>query len=258
MGKISGADRGRGPRRENAGQVIYGVNPLREALESGGVEKIVCAEGRRGSTLEQILTLARDKGVPVSPAGREYLDKLAGCSFHQGVVGLCRAYDYSSLEDIMANRTDAGEGDLIVMVDGVTDPRNLGAIIRTAHCLGAGGVVIPEHHAAPVTATVIKASAGAAQYIPVAKVGNLSQAIDQLKERGYWIYGADADAGCNVQGYDYNGSVCLVMGSEGKGIRPLVRKKCDFLVSIPMAGKVDSLNVAVAAGIILYEMSRKR
>jgi 23S rRNA (guanosine2251-2'-O)-methyltransferase len=171
-------------------------------------------------------------------------------------LGLCETFDYSSVDDIIANRRDDFKKNLILILDSITDPQNLGSLIRTAHCCGANGVIIPENRSASVTASVMKASAGAAHHIPVAVVVNLSNTLLYLKEKGFWIYGTDPVSGKYVSTLDYEGHIGLVMGSEGKGMRPLIKKKCDFLLSIPIMGKIDSLNVSVAAGIILYEILR--
>ena len=237
--------------------IIYGINPLLERIRQGGqgVNEIIVANGKKGRDVDSILAWASVKGIPVSFKDRSYLDHVTDGSVHQGVAAFCAAYAYATLDELIANITRAN---LILMLDGITDPHNLGALIRTAHCLGAKGVIIPENRAAAVTATVIKASAGAAHWLPVTCEVNLARTIDCLKERGFWIYGADADQGADVSQFDDAGSVCLIMGSEGRGIRPLIRKKCDFLLAIPMAGELASLNVSVAAGIILYEIARKQ
>jgi 23S rRNA (guanosine2251-2'-O)-methyltransferase len=239
-------------------QVIFGINSLLEALksQSGGVKKIVVAQGRGGGALRKITDLAEQRGIPVEFKERSYLDKRTGQKFHQGVIGFCENFDYVSVDDIIANRCADLKNNLILILDGITDPQNLGSLIRTAHCCGANGVIIPENRSAAVTAAVMKASAGAAHHTPVAMVVNLSHTIEYLKEKGFWIYGTDPVSGGYVSTFDYRGHIGLVMGSEGRGIRPLIKKKCDFLLSIPIMGKVDSLNVSVAAGIILYEMLR--
>ncbi len=240
-------------------QVICGINPLREIVLSqpAMLEKLIVAEGRGGTEVQKILKLASEQGVPVEVCGREQVEKLAPRLVHQGIVGLCREYVYAELDEVIANRHRESKYDLVVIVDSVTDPQNLGSIIRTAHCCGANGVIIPENRAASVTAAVAKASAGAAYLLPTAMVVNLVRAIEYLKEKGFWIYGADAASETDVHSPDYEGHVGLVMGSEGRGIRPLIRKKCDFLISIPMRGQIASLNVSVAAGVILYEILRK-
>ena len=240
-------------------QVIYGINPLLEVLFSHPemIEKVVVVEGRGGNEMRKILALAAEQGLPVEFGGRERLEKLAPRQVHQGVAAICRARANSTVEEVIAHRHEKSKYDLVVLLDSITDPQNLGSIIRTAHCCGANGVIIPENRAASVTASVSKASAGAVQYLPTATVVNLVRTIEYLKERGFWIYGADAAARMDVQTPDYEGNIALVMGSEGRGIRPLIRKKCDFLISIPMRGQVASLNVSVAAGVILFEILRK-
>jgi len=241
-------------------QVIYGINPLMEAFQSGTaiLQKIVVAEGRGGEAVKKLQRLASSQGIPVEFGSKERLEQLAPRRVHQGVVGLCREYAYASVDDVIAHRHPSVHHDLVLILDSVTDPQNLGSIIRTAHCFGANGVIIPEDRAAPVTASVLKASAGAAQHLPVARVVNLVRTIAELKERGFWIYGADATAQTALGTLDYGGPVGLVVGSEGQGIRPLVRKTCDFLISVPIRGAVASLNVAVATGVILYGISVSR
>jgi len=240
-------------------QVIYGINPLLEVLLSHPemLEKVVVADGRGGNEVRKILKLAAEHGLPVEFGGRERVEKLAPRQVHQGVAAICRAHAYATVDEVIAHRHEKSKYDLVVLLDSVTDPQNLGSIIRTAHCCGANGVIIPENRAASVTASVSKASAGAVQYLPTAMVVNLVDAIGYLKERGFWIYGADAVARMDIQAPDYEGNIALVMGSEGRGIRPLIRKRCDFLISIPMRGRVASLNVSVAAGVILFEILRK-
>ena len=231
-----------------------------EALkhDSGNVGKVVVIPGRAGGRLCKILNLVTKKGIPVEFKDRTYLDKLAGNKSHQGIVGLCRTFTYASVDEVVAHRHESFKNDLILVLDRITDPQNLGSLIRTAYCCGANGVVIPEKRAASVTGTVMKASAGAAQHIPIAMVTNLSRTIEYLKKRGFWIYGADAHYGKEIYNHDFDGHIVLVMGSEGKGMEQLIRRSCDFLVSIPLMGIVDSLNVSVAAGIIMHEILRKR
>jgi 23S rRNA (guanosine2251-2'-O)-methyltransferase len=239
-------------------QIIYGINPVSEILrsEGGNVQKIILAEGRKGEDVKKILGLASARGIAVEVRKREALDRQAGTTAHQGVLCLCGEFAYASLEDIIASRHPAFPASLVLLLDGVEDPQNLGSLIRTAHCFGANGVVIPRDRAAGITPAVIKASAGAAGHTPVARVVNLTQAIDMMKENGFWIYGTDASSDCDVGSVRFEGNVGLVMGSEGKGIRPLVRKHCDVLLSVPLFGRIDSLNVSVAAGILLYEIRR--
>ena len=240
-------------------QLIYGINPVLEALrsEGGDIRRIILAEGRRGGDAAKIRELAAARGIAVETLRREELDRRAGTAAHQGVLCLCGDFAYASLEDIAANRHPAFPGSLVLLLDGIEDPRNLGSLIRTAHGFGANGVVIPRDRAAGITPAVIKTSAGAAGHIPVARVVNLIQALDFLKEKGFWVYGADAGAEAELGSTRFEGDIGLVMGSEGKGIRPLVRKHCDVLLSIPLYGRVDSLNVSVAAGILLHEIRRQ-
>jgi 23S rRNA (guanosine2251-2'-O)-methyltransferase len=240
-------------------QVIYGINPLREVFFSHPemLEKVVVADRRGGNEVRKILKLAAEHGIPVEFGGRERVENLAPRQVHQGIAGICREHAYVSVDEVIAHRHEKSKYDLVVLLDSVTDPQNLGSIIRTAHCCGANGVIIPGNRAASVTASVAKVSAGAVQYLPTAMVVNLVRTIEYLKERGFWIYGADAVARMDIRAPDYEGNIALVMGSEGRGIRPLIRKKCDFLISIPMRGQVASLNVSVAAGVILFEILRK-
>ncbi len=240
-------------------QVIYGINPLLEIFLSrpAMLEKVVVADGRGGEAVRRILKLAAEGGIPVEFGGRARVEALAPRRVHQGIVGLCREQACATVDDVIANRQSASGHSLVVLLDRVTDPQNLGSIIRTAHACGANGVIIPENRSASMTGSVAKASAGAVQYLPTAVVVNLVRTIEYLKERGFWIFGADASSERSIHSADYEGDVGLVLGSEGQGIRPLIRKKCDFLISIPMRGRVSSLNVSVAAGIILYEILRK-
>ena len=240
-------------------ELRYGINPLVEGLlfNPSVFERILIARGRGKAGLQKILRLAEKNSIPVEFIEREKMDKLAQNGVHQGILGFCRERDYSTVEEVIANRDEQNKNDLVVILDSVADPRNLGAIIRTAYCLGVNGIIIPENRAASVTPLVSKASAGASELLPVAKVVNIVRTIESLKEKGFWIYGADADAGSAVNSFDYQGNVAVVAGSEGRGIRPLVRKNCDFLISIPMRGRIASLNVSVATGVILFEILRK-
>ena len=242
-------------------EAIYGINPVKVLLnqqETTGLEKIIVASGRGGSVIAEMIEIARAKNIPVEFRDRKRLDELAGRRDHQGVIGFRPTFAYADLDDLIKNRNKAFDFDLILILDSIMDPQNLGSIIRTAHCLGANGVVIPADRAAPVTAAVIKASAGSIQQLPVARVVNLSQTLDYLKDRGFWVFGAETHVGTNLREMDFNCSVVLVLGGEAKGIRPLIKKKCDFLLTIPMAGNFDSFNVAVAAGIIQYEVFCQR
>ena len=241
-------------------EAIYGINPVKVLLgqPETGLEKIIIASGRGGSVVAEIIEIARQKKIPVEFRVRQRLDELAGRLDHQGVIGLRQAFVYADLEALIKNRSKSFNFDLILILDSIMDPHNLGSIIRTAHCLGANGIVIPTDRAAPVTAAVIKASAGSAEQLPVARVTNLSQTIDYLKNKGFWVFGAEAHSEKKLREMDFNCPVVLVLGGEAKGIRPLIKKKCDFLLTIPMAGSFDSFNVAVAAGIIQYEIFCQR
>jgi len=245
-----------GPVEGETMQIIYGIHPVVEALKTGGkVEKVILLKGGKQSNVREILDITARRKVPVVFKEREYLDSSAGTSHHQGVICIYGGYRYADMGDVLRD-CKSRRNALILILDGITDPQNLGSLIRTALCFGVSAVIIPENRAASVTPAVIKASAGAAMYLPVVMVVNISRAIDKLKEEGFWVYGADAMRGNTLSSCDYATHMGLVMGSEGKGIRQLVRKKCDFLVSIPMTNSIDSLNVSVSGGIILYEMTR--
>lgn len=237
---------------------IYGLNPVIEALASGSgrLLKIIVAEGRKGDALQKVILKAKQKGIPVEFADRDRLDGVAGRIAHQGILALCESFSYAEVDDLIIENTGRN-GHLILILDSISDPQNLGSLIRTANCCGAEGVIIPEDRAASVTAAVIKASAGATRHTPVAKVVNLVRTIGYLKEKGFWIYGSDAVGGQDIRLINYDRRIGLVMGSEGRGMRPSIRKQCDFLVSIPMRGKINSFNVAVAAGIMMYEIVRR-
>jgi 23S rRNA (guanosine2251-2'-O)-methyltransferase len=232
--------------------VLSGIHPITEALRAGRpLERLLVAQGAGGPRLQAIIDLARQAGVPVRFDPRSALDRLAGTSAHQGVVALGAAKKYVELEAV----APAG---ILVVLDGVEDPHNLGAVIRTAHAAGASGVVIPERRAANVTDVVAKAAAGALEYLPVVRVTNINRTLEELKERGYWIYGLDERGSEDYDRIQYSAPTALVLGAEGKGLHEQVRKHCDVLVRIPLAGKISSLNVSVAAGIVLFEWKRRR
>lgn len=238
-------------------QLVYGVNPLLELIKQGGggIKEIIVAVGRKGAAIDNILAHASVKGIPVLYKDKSCLDHMSEGSVHQGVAAWCADYVYATIDQVIENKTLAN---VVLILDGVTDPHNLGALVRTALCLGVKGVIIPENRASAVTATVVKASAGATHWLPIAREVNLCRAMEELQRRGFWIYGADADRGLPLSKFADEGPVGLVMGSEGKGLRPLISKKCDFLLSIPLEGKLASLNVSVAAGIILYEIAKRQ
>jgi len=232
--------------------VLSGMNPVLEALRSGRpFERILVAKGAGGPRVQEIVEMARRAAVPVRFEPRQGLDRLAGTSAHQGVVALGAATRYTSLDEV------AGQAAMLVVLDGVEDPHNLGAIIRTAHAAGAGAVVIPERRAVGLTDVVAKAAAGAQEYLPVVRVGNTNRALESLKERGYWIYGLDERGEREYDAVDYAAPTAIVLGGEGHGLHEQVRKHCDVLVRIPMAGEISSLNVSVAAGVVLFEWRRR-
>jgi 23S rRNA (guanosine2251-2'-O)-methyltransferase len=237
---------------------LTGIHAVREALEAARpLDRIVIAKGRQDTRTEEIVQLARRQGVPVRFEDRGQLDRLANSKDHQGVVALAAARGASSLEEIIGIAQNSQKG-LIVLLDGVEDPHNLGAIIRTALAAGAHGVVIPERRAAGLTDTVSRASAGALSHLPVAKVTNLVRSMEELKEAGYWLIGLDENAEQSYTQVDYTTPVGIVLGGEGQGLHELTRKRCDFLVSLPTTGPVKSLNVSVASGVVLFEVLRQR
>src|SRR6516162_3265180 len=237
---------------------IYGINSVTEALKARGraFEWVGMAKERHDLRLQRLIEDCRKIGVPVRFLERIELDRMAGNAAHQGVVAVTSAKQYNDLADVIAAKR--GEYSLLVVLDGVEDPHNLGAILRTADAAGANGLVIPERRSATVSGTVTKASAGASEHLPIAKVTNISRTIEELKERGLWTVGLDERGTQSYDAIDYNMDCALVLGGEGKGLRDLVKRKCDFLVSIPMLGKVPSLNVSVAAAVVLYEIVRQR
>jgi 23S rRNA (guanosine2251-2'-O)-methyltransferase len=235
---------------------LLGIHAVEEALAANrALERIIIARGRHGERMEGIVRQARARGVPVRFEDRAQLDRLAATREHQGVIALAAARHALALEDLLATNSQHG---LLVLLDGVEDPHNLGAIVRTALAAGAKGVVIPERRAAGLTEAVSRASAGALEHLPVARAKNLPRAMEQLKEAGYWLVGLDERAPKIYTETDFTGSVGIVLGSEGKGLHELTRKRCDLLVSIPTAGPVRSLNVSVAAGVVLFEAVRQR
>ena len=238
--------------------VIAGRNPVSEAVRSSRpIDKILVARGEKSGAIVGILAQAKEKQIPVKEVDRAKLDFLSGQQTHQGIIALAAAKEYSTVEEILEYADCRGEAPFIVILDELEDPHNLGAIIRTAECVGAHGVIVPKRRSASLSYTVAKASAGAVEYMRVARVTNISKLIDGLKERGVWIYGADMD-GEDYQSCDMSGACAIVIGNEGKGISRLVREKCDVIVSLPMRGKINSLNASVAAGILMYHALKGR
>jgi 23S rRNA (guanosine2251-2'-O)-methyltransferase len=237
---------------------IYGINSVSEALKARGraFEWVGVAKERHDLRLQRVIEECRKQKVPVRFLQRAELDQLAGNNSHQGVVAVTSTKQYNDLDDVIEGKR--GDYSLIVVLDGVEDPHNLGAILRTADAAGADGAVIPERRAAGITGTVAKASAGASAHLPVAKVTNIARTLEELKSRNIWTVGLDERAPQRYDQIDYKMNCAIVLGGEGKGLHDLVKRKCDFLVSIPMLGMVSSLNVSVAGGVVLYEAVRQR
>lgn len=252
--------------RDNMPEVIYGINPVLEALKarSKTFNEVIIARpvGKTGGKIhgkvDEILKMCRESGIKTTFKDRDVLTDLIRNNHHQGIVAILRRYRYAGVEEIINLYRDRKETALIVIADGIEDPQNLGALIRSAHAGGAHGVLIPKHGAAPVTASVDKASAGALEHILVARVVNIVATIKDFRRNGIWIVGMDADARSTIYHVDLTENVAVIVGGEGRGIRPLVRKHCDFLASLPMKGKVSSLNAAIAGSIALYEAVRQR
>ena len=232
--------------------ILSGIHPVAEALRAHHpLDRLLVAQGAGGPRLQEIIDMARRASVPVRFEPRAALDRLAGSSAHQGVVAMGAARKYADLDVAAAS-------EMLVVLDGVEDPHNLGAIIRTAHAAGAGSVVIPERRAAGITDVVAKAAAGAIEHLPVVRVTNINRALEDLKQRGYWIYGLDERGAEDYDRVEYGSPTVFVLGGEGKGLHEQVRKHCDVLVRIPLAGKISSLNVSVAAGVVLFDWKRRR
>ena len=238
--------------------LIVGRNAVMQALESDRtIDSVTVAEGQRGGQAAKIIEICREKKIPVKYADSRKLDKLCGGAAHQGVAAFAAAHDYAELDDIFNLAQSRGESPFIVICDGLEDPHNLGAILRTAEAAGVHGVIIPKRNSVTLNYTVAKTSAGAIEYVPVVKVTNIAGTIDTLKDRGVWVFGADME-GTPWTELDFTGSAALVIGSEGRGLSKLVREKCDFIASLPMKGRINSLNASVAAGILMFEASRQR
>lgn len=238
--------------------IIAGRNPVFEAVKSGrSIDKILIAKGAKNGAVIGILAKAKERKIPVKEVDSKKLDFLSGGAVHQGIVATASIKEYSSIEDIFALAEERNEPPFIVVLDEIEDPHNLGAIIRSAECAGAHGVIIPERRSATLNYTVGKASAGAVEYLPVARVTNIAKCIDSLKEKNVWVFGADMD-GTDYRECDFSGGVALVIGNEGKGMSRLVREHCDSIVSLPVKGHIDSLNASVAAGILMYRVAESR
>ena len=238
---------------------LEGRNALTEALRAGRtIDKVFIADGDTDRGLQRLAAEAKEAGAVIVPVDRRKLDQMSFTRSHQGVIALVAAHDYYTIDDILEEAASRGENALIVICDELSDPHNLGAIMRSAECAGAHGVVIPKRRSVGLTATVAKASAGAVEYMKVARVTNINNTINELKEKGVWVFGTAAEGSVPMYKADLTGPAAIVIGNEGDGMSPLVRKNCDMLVHIPMKGQISSLNASAAASILLYEAVRQR
>ncbi len=238
--------------------IIVGRNPVLEALKGNRIEKILVAKGEREGTIIKIIAIAKSKGIVVVDTDRITLNNMSKMASHQGVAAFVTQKDYCEVEDIINYAKEKGEKPFIIIADGITDPHNLGAIIRTADACGVHGIIIPKRRSVGMTAVVFKSSAGAAEHIRVAKVSNITNVIDELKVKGIWIFGADISGDTLYYQADYSCPCALIVGSEGQGMSRLHKEKCDYLLKIPMKGELSSLNASVASAILMYEVLRKR
>lgn len=239
--------------------LLEGRNAVTEALRAGRtIDKVFLAAGDTDHGLRRLAALAKEAGAVVATVDRRKLDQLSPTGAHQGVVAMAAAHDYATIEDMLALAETRGEPPLLVLCDELTDPHNLGAIVRSAECAGAHGVIIPKRRSVALTAVVAKAAAGALEYMPVARVTNLSAAIEQLQKKGLWVYGTAAGGGDALYDADLRGPTALVIGSEGSGMSRLVAERCDGKLAIPLRGKISSLNASAAAAVLLYEAVRQR
>lgn len=246
--------------RKPTANIIAGRNPVMEALKAGTtiIEKIVILSGVKGGSIERIKQMAKKNRVVCVEVGKQKFRELVSDTTTQGVVAIVGTKEYVEVDDILAIAKERNEPACVLILDEIEDPHNLGALIRTAECAGVHGVIIPKHHAASVNQTVAKTSAGASEHLPVAKVVNIAQTLEALKEQGLWIVGTDESAEKNYTEVDYSTPIAIVIGNEGKGVRHLVKEKCDFLVKIPLYGKIESLNASVAGALVMYEVVKKR
>lgn len=236
--------------------LICGRNSVSEFLKSRGVRRVFLKEGKKDDRLLSLAALAEKQGVPVEEVKEEKLDDMSGGVVHQGIAALLKPYEYADLDRVLADWE--GKSPILILLDGLEDVRNLGAIVRTAECAGAAAVLLPKHKSPPVTAAAMKTAAGAFAYLPVCQTGNIRQTLEMLKEKGFWVVGADMDGESLYYDANLKGPLVIVMGAEGKGVSPLTRKMCDFCVRIPMKGNVSSLNVSVAAALLIYEAAKQR
>ncbi|MDF2686153.1 MAG: rRNA methylase, putative, group 3 [Clostridia bacterium] len=239
--------------------IVFGRNPVAEALKSGRtIDKIFITKGLHEGSIIKIIAIAKEKGIPIIEVDRNKLENITKTSSHQGILAFVTDYVYNSLEDIIAYAKEKGEPPFILILDGINDPHNLGAVIRTANACGVHGIVLPKRNSCGLTATVFKAAAGAVEYVKIARVVNITATLEFLKENNIWTYGADGSATEDIYHTDMKGAVAIILGDEGHGISRLVKEHCDFLVKIPMKGEISSLNVSVAGAVIMYEVIRQR
>lgn len=239
-------------------ELIIGRNPVLEAIKAGrNIDILYVSKGEKQGSVGKIVALCREAGIMIKETDNKKLDYMCGGGTHQGVIAKVAAHEYATVDDILHRAAEKGEAPFIIICDEIADPHNLGAIIRTAECAGAHGVIIPKRRSATLNYTVDKTSAGALEYMPVARVSNLPSTMEDLKKQGVWIYGTDmnGETWCSV---DLKGPMALVIGSEGNGMGRLVREKCDFILSLPLEGNINSLNASVAGGIVMYEVCRQR
>lgn len=249
----------RAPAVEEVEGQLEGRNAITEALKAGRtIDKVFVAAGDTDRGLQRLAAQAKEAGAVVVPVDRRKLDQMSTTRSHQGIIALAAAHDYCTIDDLLEEAASRGEAPLLVICDELSDPHNLGAIMRSAECAGAHGVIIPKRRSVGLTATVAKASAGAVEYMKVARVTNINNAINDLKEKGVWIFGTAAEGSIPMYKADLTGPAAIVIGNEGDGISQLVRKNCDVMVHIPMKGKITSLNASAAASILLYEAVRQR
>ncbi|WP_195985496.1 23S rRNA (guanosine(2251)-2'-O)-methyltransferase RlmB [Clostridium sp. D33t1_170424_F3] len=238
--------------------IIAGRNAVLEALRSGRtIDSLYVARGQRTGSIGALIAKAKELGVAVKEADSKKLDYMCGNAAHQGVVAVAAVKEYATVDDLFVLAQERGEPPFFIVADGLEDPHNLGAVLRTAECAGAHGIIVPKRHSVGLTYAVGKASAGAVEYVPVARVTNIAATLEELKKRGVWTFAADMDGQdwCSV---DYKGPTAIVVGSEGFGVGRLVKEKCDFVISLPMKGKINSLNASVACGVVCYEVARQR
>lgn len=246
-------------RAELSEDILLGRNAVREAIKSGrSINRILIAEGSHGGSISEIINLAKERHLVLQSISTDKLDTLCGGQRHQGIAAYAAPVDYVELDDILNLAKDRGEDPFLILLDELEDPHNLGAILRTADAVGAHGILIPKHRSCPLSSVVAKTSAGAVEYVPVARIGNVAQTLEGLKKQGLWVAGADMDGTENYYEANLTGPIVLVIGSEGHGVSRLTKEACDFIVKIPMCGKVNSLNASNAAAILAYEILKQR